>query len=115
MVRSSSNFPSLFGLTSKHLQNEQIEGGLQDEQLTLGIPICSCILVTSIPASAQEEGISRPYTPVSSKKQQGSFDLLVKSYPNGLMSKEFEKLRTGDCMEFRQVGNLLLVFIKLVI
>jgi hypothetical protein len=66
---------------------------------TLGLKVCSCILVTS----PNNESLTRPYTPVSGRHQIGSFDLLVKTYPDGAMGKEFEKLEPGDDMIFKQV------------
>ena len=73
-----------------------------DDGNTLGLKVCSCILVTS----PNDESLTRPYTPVSGRHQIGSFDLLVKTYPNGAMGKEFEKLKTGDAMLFKQVRQV---------
>lgn len=67
--------------------------------ITLGIDICSCILVSP----PNNRTLIRPYTPISSRHQISSFSILVKTYPNGAMSAEFEKLKPGDSMVFWQI------------
>ena len=67
--------------------------------ITLGIPICSCLLVSP----PDDETLTRPYTPISSRHARGHFELLVKHYPNGAMGNCFDKLKKGDCMLFRQI------------
>jgi hypothetical protein len=93
-----------FGLRSQNKENrDDTIGKSIGKDLTLGISTCSCILVTSIPSTSEEKGVTRPYTPVSHRNKHGSFDLLVKSYPRGSMSKQFDKMKIGDCMKFHQV------------
>ena len=89
-----------FGLKSAGKNEISNGSNTRDDPDTLGITVCSCILVTS----PNDESLTRPYTPVSSRHQIGSFDLLVKTYPNGAMSTEFEKLEPGDEMIFKQVS-----------
>ena len=67
--------------------------------VTLGIPICSCLLVSP----PDDETLDRPYTPISSRHARGHFELLVKHYPSGAMGQRFDKLKKGDCMMFRQI------------
>ena len=67
--------------------------------LTLGIPVCSCLLVSP----PDDESLTRPYTPISSRHTRGQFELLVKHYPDGAMGRCFAQLRKGDCMMFRQI------------
>lgn len=67
--------------------------------ITLGIPICSCLLVSP----PDDETLTRPYTPISSRHARGHFELLVKHYPSGAMGQCFDKLKKGDCMMFRQI------------
>jgi len=43
--------------------------------------------------------VVRPYTPISAPDARGHFDLLVKAYPNGVMSKHFASLKVGDTLE----------------
>lgn len=49
----------------------------------------------------------RYYSPISNKFDTGFFDILVKSYPNGKVSKRFAMLREGQTVKFRgPVGRL---------
>ena len=59
-----------FGLSSK----TSIQPSSSSLTLTLGIDVCSCILVSP----PHNRTLIRPYTPVSSRHQRGSFSLLVK-------------------------------------
>ncbi|CCF60815.1 hypothetical protein KAFR_0L02040 [Kazachstania africana CBS 2517] len=43
----------------------------------------------------------RYYTPIDPKNQRGHFDLLVKSYSTGVVSKYFGTLKPGDKVEFK--------------
>ena len=76
-------------------------GGGAASSITLGIPICSCLLVS--PPS--DPDLVRPYTPISSRHQRDSFELLIKHYPGGEMtgSRYFKKLKRGQSMVFRQI------------
>ncbi|CCF55729.1 hypothetical protein KAFR_0A02930 [Kazachstania africana CBS 2517] len=42
----------------------------------------------------------RYYNPISSKLAKGYVDLMVKSYPNGKVSKQFASLTTGSLVDF---------------
>lgn len=49
----------------------------------------------------------RYYSPISNKFDTGFFDILVKSYPNGKVSRRFAMLREGQTVKFRgPVGRL---------
>lgn len=49
----------------------------------------------------------RYYSPISSKFDAGFFDILVKSYPEGKVSKRFAMLKEGQTVKFRgPVGRL---------
>jgi cytochrome-b5 reductase len=45
--------------------------------------------------------IVRSYTPISSDTTPGYFDLLIKSYPTGNISKHMATLRVGDTMKVK--------------
>ena len=79
--------------------NHQNSDQRQSLDVTLGIPICSCLLVSP----PGDEPLTRPYTPISSRHVRGQFELLVKHYPDGAMGRYFAKLRKGDSMIFRQI------------
>lgn len=45
--------------------------------------------------------VIRPYTPTSPRTQRGSFELVVKAYPNGNVSKYFSELKEGDSVDIK--------------
>ncbi|KAL1921800.1 uncharacterized protein VTP21DRAFT_10442 [Calcarisporiella thermophila] len=64
----------------------------------LGLPIGQHITVM---AEINGKQISRSYTPTSSDDDRGHFDLLVKTYPQGNISKVFSELKLGDTINVR--------------
>lgn len=71
---------------------------LPGEAVELGLSTSSCLVVRfSLPGT--NEVVIRPYTPTSPARQRGTFDLVVKSYPNGKASKEFAALRVGSTVD----------------
>ncbi|KAI9320852.1 hypothetical protein BX666DRAFT_2017853 [Dichotomocladium elegans] len=64
----------------------------------LGLPIGQHI---SVMAEINGKEISRSYTPTSSDEDLGHFDLLIKSYPTGNISKLFGELQLGDSVAVR--------------
>jgi len=65
----------------------------------LGLPVASC-LVTKTDGS-DGKPVVRPYTPISTEHQKGHFDLLVKMYETGNMSKHIHSLKVGDQLEVK--------------
>ncbi|KAJ6604357.1 ferredoxin reductase-like C-terminal NADP-linked domain-containing protein [Mycena vulgaris] len=59
----------------------------------LGLPVGKHI---SVSAEINGKDITRSYTPISSDDQKGSFDLLIKSYEKGNISRHFSLLKLGD-------------------
>lgn len=59
--------------------------GLPNQSKPLGLSTLSCILFKGLAGSGLEE-VVRPYTPVSTNAEIGTFTLLVKVYPDGAMS-----------------------------
>ncbi|KAJ7275325.1 NADH-cytochrome b5 reductase [Mycena haematopus] len=59
----------------------------------LGLPVGKHI---SISAEINGKDITRSYTPISSDDQKGSFDLLIKSYEKGNISRHFALLKLGN-------------------
>ncbi|WFD32917.1 cytochrome-b5 reductase [Malassezia sp. CBS 17886] len=43
----------------------------------------------------------RSYTPITVSRTKGYFDLMVKTYPTGTVSRHFDQLEVGDTMEFK--------------
>jgi cytochrome-b5 reductase len=68
----------------------------------LGLPIGQHI---SLGATLQVDGkpkeILRSYTPISSDENHGYFDLLIKSYPTGNISKHMASLQVGQVMKVK--------------
>jgi len=57
-----------------------------------------------IPSTAK---VLRPYNPISSNEERGSFSLLVKIYPGGKAGTYVDGLRAGDAVAFKQTkGNV---------
>jgi len=68
------------------------------EDQKLGLEVASC-LVLKAPIGEDGKDVIRPYTPVSDPEDRGFFDLVVKSYPNGIMSKHLAQMIPGQKIE----------------
>lgn len=55
---------------------------------------------TPFSATVGDKPVARPYTPIDAD-ERGVLNLLVKSYPNGNLSKKFAELKVGDTMEIK--------------
>ncbi|KAF7879801.1 uncharacterized protein EAF02_007971 [Botrytis sinoallii] len=69
----------------------------------LGLPIGQHISISAVlpqPDGSNKE-IVRSYTPVSGDHQPGYFDLLIKSYPTGNISKHMASLTVGQTIKVR--------------
>lgn len=62
-----------------------------DKDVELGLPTGQHVVV-HLPNST----ISRAYTPTTSNRQRGFFDLVVKVYPGGALSQYMHSLKVGD-------------------
>ncbi|KAI8643879.1 hypothetical protein BD408DRAFT_414035 [Parasitella parasitica] len=71
---------------------------LPHKDARLGLPIGQHVSVMS---EINGKQISRSYTPTSSDDDLGHFDLLIKSYPAGNISRLFSELKVGDEMAVR--------------
>lgn len=67
-------------------------------QDVLGLPVGQHI---SAQAIINGKTFQRSYTPISKNDDQGHFDLMIKSYPEGNISKYFDTLKVGQTMSFR--------------
>jgi len=77
--------------------------GLPDTAQPLKLSTCACILAN---AEIEGEAVTRPYTPISTNAQVGSFDLLVKDYgaEHGTMSHFLcETMSVGDSVNFKHI------------
>jgi len=77
---------------------------LPDETKPLNLSTCACILAKAKTAN-DPEAVIRPYTPISTNAQVGSFDLLIKDYgKDAKMSKHMcEDMAVGDEVEFKHI------------
>jgi len=66
----------------------------------LGLPIGQHISLAAV-IDDPNKPVVRSYTPTSSDHDQGHFDLLIKSYPTGNISKYVANLKVGDTMQVR--------------
>ncbi|KAJ9645692.1 NADH-cytochrome b5 reductase [Coniosporium tulheliwenetii] len=66
----------------------------------LGLPIGQHISVAATIAGQPKE-VVRSYTPISSDETPGYFDLLIKSYPTGNISKHMASLMVGQTMKVK--------------
>ncbi|GAA6043668.1 hypothetical protein JCM8097_008597 [Rhodosporidiobolus ruineniae] len=64
----------------------------------LGLPIGQHV---SVSATINGKLIQRSYTPTSSDDDVGFFDLLIKSYPTGNISRHFSELKVGDYVDVK--------------
>ncbi|GAA5936492.1 hypothetical protein JCM10213_000334 [Rhodosporidiobolus nylandii] len=64
----------------------------------LGLPIGQHV---SVSATINGKLIQRSYTPTSSDDDVGFFDLLIKSYPTGNISRHFGELKVGDYVDVK--------------
>lgn len=58
-------------------------------------------LVTKYQGPEMEKPAVRPYTPVSDEGDKGYLDLLVKKYPNGVMSTHMHDMTPGQRLDFK--------------
>ncbi|CAG7946196.1 unnamed protein product [Penicillium nalgiovense] len=66
----------------------------------LGLPIGQHISLAAT-IEGQPKEVVRSYTPISSDNEAGYFDLLIKAYPQGNISKYLTELKIGDNMKVR--------------
>ncbi|KAF2200775.1 oxidoreductase, FAD-binding family protein [Delitschia confertaspora ATCC 74209] len=73
---------------------------LPNETDILGLPIGQHISLAATIAGQPKE-VVRSYTPISSDLERGYFDLLIKSYPTGNISKHVASLMVGQTMKVK--------------
>jgi len=71
---------------------------LHHPEAVLGLPIGQHV---SVAATIDGKEVVRSYTPVSNDSLPGYVDILVKTYPNGNISKYFSELQIGDKVQIR--------------
>jgi len=71
-----------------------------DATKPLNLSTCACILAK---AKVNEEDVIRPYTPISTNDLIGCFDLLVKDYAEGKLSRHLNTMKVGDSIDFKHI------------
>lgn len=64
----------------------------------LGLPIGKHV---SVRADIGGKQVMRSYTPITDDSLPGAFELLVKTYPHGRISRRFAELNIGDSLEMK--------------
>jgi len=72
---------------------------LQTKDTIFGLPIGNHIMLRFFDENGEE--VIRPYTPTSSKKDVGYFEIVVKIYPQGKMGQYLDHLAIGDMIDVR--------------
>lgn len=90
-----------FPLTHKEVVSPNVYRfifGLPNSDDVLGLPTGQHI---ALRATIDGKSVSRSYTPVSNNTDLGRIELLIKVYPQGLMTKHLEQMQIGDTIEIR--------------
>lgn len=76
----------------------RIQFALPNASDKIGMPIASCLVAR---ATIDGKAVIRPYTPVTSQNERGTFDLVVKGYEQGKVSKHIVQLSPGDTLDMK--------------
>ncbi|OLY79584.1 NADH-cytochrome b5 reductase-like protein [Smittium mucronatum] len=68
---------------------------LKPDQVS-GMTVASCLLTMKPAQNEGEKPVVRPYTPTSPENAKGYMDLIIKRYPDGVMSNYVDSLKVGD-------------------
>jgi cytochrome-b5 reductase len=88
---------------TRHSVSYRYRFALPTPNSILGLPIGQHISIGAVlpqPDGSTKE-IVRSYTPISSDHQPGHFDLLIKSYPTGNISKHMASLQVGQSIRVK--------------
>ncbi|KAI9648640.1 NADH-cytochrome b5 reductase [Ciborinia camelliae] len=73
---------------------------LPESDQVSGLHVASALL-TKYKGPEMQKAAIRPYTPTSDENEQGFLDLLVKKYPNGVMSEHMHEMVPGQRLDFK--------------
>eukprot|EP00695_Tsukubamonas_globosa_P000319 TRINITY_DN1236_c0_g1_i1.p1 TRINITY_DN1236_c0_g1~~TRINITY_DN1236_c0_g1_i1.p1 ORF type:complete len:291 (+),score=130.12 TRINITY_DN1236_c0_g1_i1:67-939(+) len=71
---------------------------LSNPEAEVNLPVASCL---SVRANIDGKDVARPYTPITPTGAKGHMDLLIKTYPNGNLSKHIFNMKTGEEIEMQ--------------
>jgi len=94
-----TSFPLLEVRTVNH-DTKVLKCKLPSDQHVLGMSVSSLVMVGG---EKGEDGKApaRPYTPITTNEQKGYFELMVKGYPTGVVSKYLCSLKPGDSVQVK--------------
>lgn len=72
-----------------------------DRTKPLNLSTCACILAKFTDQHGKD--VVRPYTPCSTNAVVGSFECMIKIYPEGKMTQHLVNLKIGDKLEFKHI------------
>lgn len=98
---NTAMFVSELLLIESYLTLSSYRFALPRPQDVLGLPIGQHISLAAEIPGAKQNPVMRSYTPISSDVEPGYFDLLIKSYPTGNISKVVANLRIGETMKVK--------------
>lgn len=75
---------------------KQFVCALPNKQAEMGMGVSSCVMIKSDKPDKDGKVVARPYTPTSTNDHRGEFELVVKVYPTGNVSKYLGGLKVGD-------------------
>lgn len=79
------------------LADSRYRFGLNDED-SLGLGVCQHV---SLAAMINGKRVMRTYTPISLNHERGYFELVIKKYPNGLLTTFLDNLAIGEMIMAR--------------
>ncbi|SPQ92978.1 NADH-cytochrome b5 reductase [Plasmodiophora brassicae] len=71
---------------------------LEKSNTPLNLPVASFILLRT---NVNGKDVVRPYTPISTNRTHGHFDLMIKSYPEGKISKHVSTMKPHEFIEVK--------------
>jgi len=77
---------------------------LPDESKPLGLSTCACLLA-KIMQEGSPDPVIKPYTPVSTNAMIGKFQLFIKVYEGGKMTKFMESMDVGATIDFKHIDK----------
>ncbi|KAJ1461029.1 hypothetical protein M885DRAFT_508563 [Pelagophyceae sp. CCMP2097] len=75
---------------------------LDSPEAEFNLPTCACVLARG-GADDKGEAFVRPYTPISTNAMKGQFELMVKVYPEGNLSKHLSTVAVGATVDFKHI------------
>lgn len=96
------SFPVL-KVTAVNHDSKIIRCKLPTQDHVMGMTVSSMVMVRGgpDPGDAAKDPPARPYTPITTDDTKGYFELLVKGYPTGVVSKHLCNLQEGDTVEVK--------------